>query len=118
MPKMVKIGPNPKFDAKTPEAKAAFEAAKKAGALEVPLLTARENVAASGGMYVILADVQAPVEAAPRSLEDMGNDELKAMMLTAGVIPQKQMKRADIIKAIRLKMDAIQIVDEDDIAAG
>ena len=117
MPKMVKISVNPKFEAKTPSAKAAVEAAKKAGVLDVALPTARENIAASGGLYMILPDVTAPAPAGPRALEDMGDDELKAMMLTAGITPQKRMKRSEIIKDLRLKMDAIQIDDDDEPGA-
>jgi hypothetical protein len=117
MPKMVSIGANPRFEAKTPEAKALLEAVRKAGPIQVAYPTARENILASGGLYMILSDEPAPVAAGPRALDDMGNDELKAMLLTAGVVPQKQMKRADIIKAIRQKMDAIQIVDDEESGA-
>ena len=43
----------------------------------------------------------------------MSNDELKMMMLRIGVNPQKQMKRGEVIKAIRLKMEAVTISDDD-----
>jgi ATP sulfurylase len=46
-------------------------------------------------------------------LDSMATEELKLMMLRVGVTPQKQMKRPEVIKAIRLKLEEIDIADDD-----
>ena len=86
MPAMVRIGPNPAFKPADEAEKKAFEFAKGKGPFETDYVNA---------------------------MEDMTNDELKQMMLVAGVTPQKQMKRPEIIKAIRLSMERVEIIDEE-----
>ncbi len=113
MPTMVKIAPNPAFKADSEEQKKAFAAAKAKGVIECDYVTAMENIRLGGSLYTLVTEETVASTSAPRRLEDMDSEELKTMMLTAGVTPQKQMKRAEIIKAIRLKLDAVTIVDED-----
>lgn len=111
MPQMVTLIPNPEYraDAAT---KASFEAAKKRGPFQVDYPTALENVKLSGGMYKIQQD-EAAQTTAPRQLEDMSNEELKLLMLQTGITPQKQMKRAEIIKAIQIKLGEVEITDDE-----
>jgi len=109
---MTSIIPNPNF---TPTAgqKLQFQAIKELGEISnIPITTAMENVKNSGGMYMIkpAAEEQA---IKPLAFEDMGNDELKVYLLRLGIEPQKQMRRAEIIKAIRLKMDAVEIIADE-----
>jgi hypothetical protein len=42
----------------------------------------------------------------------MSFEELKVMMLQTGVTPQKTMSKAQVIKLIRIKMDAFEITDD------
>jgi hypothetical protein len=102
---------NPEFKPE-PSQKAAHEEAKKKGPLvDLPYVTALENVRLSQGMYM-LKPTAAEQAAKPRELEDMTNDELKLLMLNTGVKTEKQMKRPEIIKSIRLKLAEIDIVDD------
>lgn len=104
---------DPNFKAESDEQKAALAAAKARGPLErVSMVTARENIRLSGGLYKIKPEATAEV-APVLDLDAMSNDELKMMMLRIGVNPQKQMKRAEVIKAIRLKMEAVTITEDD-----
>jgi hypothetical protein len=110
----VTLIPNPDFKPETEAQKAAFVAAKKAGPVErVPMVTAVENIKLSGGMYMIKADVAPAPSVATMDLDSMATEELKLMMLRVGVTPQKQMKRPEVIKAIRLKLEEIDIADDD-----
>jgi hypothetical protein len=117
MPTTVKLAVNPSFKAESQAQKDALAAAKSKGAIECDYVTAMENIRLSGGLYAIVTQEAVATTPGPRRLEDMDSDELKAMMLTAGVVPQKQMKRAEVIKAIRLKLEGIKIVDEDETGA-
>ena len=80
--------------------------------------TAFENIRLSGGMYRIkpegVAEASAPLKA--MSLDEMSNEDLKVMMLKLGVVPQKQMKRPEVIKMIRLKLAEVEITEEADVA--
>lgn len=116
MPLMVKIGPNPNWKPAKDDAAQAetFKAIKAKGIFETDYVNAMECVSNSRGMYAIVAADPKPVAEGPRALEDMTNDELKQMMLVAGITPQKQMKRGEVIKAIRLKLDAVEIADDED----
>lgn len=78
------------------------------------MITARENIRQSGGMYKMKPEAEAGPSAPDLtlSLDDMSNEDLKIMMLRVGVTPQKQMKRPEVIKAIRLKLADIDIEDE------
>jgi hypothetical protein len=112
----VTLIPNPNFQPQGAEQKATYAAIVKKGAMErVPMVTARENIRLTGEMYAIKSEAEAGPSAptAALSLDDMSNDDLKIMMLKAGVTPQKQMKRPEIIKAIRIKLAEIEVVDEE-----
>lgn len=115
MPAMVRIGPNPAFKPENDADKAALAAAKAKGPFETDYVNAMEAVKNSRGLYILIVEeAKTMASAGPRALEDMTNDELKQMMLVAGVTPQKQMKRPEVIKAIRLSMEKVEIIDEDD----
>ncbi|PZQ99206.1 MAG: hypothetical protein DI533_00415 [Cereibacter sphaeroides] len=111
MPRMVKIEANPDFKADDAGEKEAFAKIKKARPIEVDYVTAMENVSQSGGMYRIQPETT-QTEVVVRNLEDMTTEELKIQMLAVGVTPQKQMKRAEVISAIRIKLSEIEIADE------
>lgn len=105
---------NPDFKPETDAQKEALAAAKKAGPIErVPMITAVENIRQSGGMYAFKTEAQTAPSVATMDLDSMPNEELKLMMLRVGVTPQKQMKRPEVIKAIRLKLAEIDIGDDD-----
>ena len=113
----VTLIPNPDFEADTPEKKAAYADVKKRGPIDrVSMATALENIRLSGGMYRIkpegVPEASAPLKA--MSLDDMSNEDLKVMMLKLGVVPQKQMKRPEVIKMIRLKLAEVEITEEAD----
>lgn len=113
MPKMVTVKVNKDFKPSTPEEIEALKEAKKVPPRSLPYVTAMENVKNSRGLYVIASDEPGPAQApGPRALEDMTNDELKVMMLTTGIRPQKQMTRTEVIKSIRLKLAEVEIADE------
>jgi protein subunit release factor A len=81
---MVKLEVDPSFKAETPEQKAALAVAKKAGGFECDHSVAIDNIRMSGGLYRLVQDEAAQIEAVkPRTLEDFSNDELKVMMLPA-----------------------------------
>jgi len=104
--------PNPDYKPETAADKAAFEAAKKAGPIkDMAYVTAVENTRHSKGMYAIQSEAKAD-EVKARELEDMGTEELKVMMAQLGVKTEKQMKRPEVIKAIRIKLAEIDITDE------
>lgn len=111
MPDYVKVEANPDYKPKDAEEKAAFEAAKKAGVQELPVVTATENVRNSNGMFRIVPNQ--PVEA-PRgpNLDTMPIEDLKVLMLSLGIKTEKQMKRSDIVTLIRTKLDSVEIIDE------
>lgn len=117
MPKMMKLAINPAFRPENADQKRALEKERlRKTPLIVPHIVALEAVNYSKRMYVAseVDDMGEPQPSAVRDLEDMDNEELKRLMLQVGVTPMKQMKRPEIIKAIRLKMDAIEIVDDDE----
>lgn len=111
----VTLIPNPDYETTSPADKLTFADVKKRGALErVPMSTARENMRLSGGMYKIKPEAEAgpSVQTAAMSLDDMSSEDLKLMMLRVGVTPQKQMKRPEVIKAIRLKLAEVEVEDD------
>ena len=114
MPAMVRIGPNPAFKPADEAEKKALDFAKAKGPFETDYVNAMEAVKQSRGLYTLITEeAKTTVSSGPRALEDMTNDELKQMMLVAGVQPQKVMKRPEIIKAIRLSMERVEIIDEE-----
>lgn len=128
--KIVRVGPNPAYklpakpDAKaTAEAIAAWRAleanwaaVKESRVLNLPYVTAMDNVRNSGGMYAILPEAEAPgaVAAGIKMPEDMSADELKLTALQLGINMQKPMKKAALIAAVRSAMDAVQIIDDEE----
>ena len=113
MPTMVKLEVDPSFKAETPEQKAALAVAKKAGGFECDHSVAIDNIRMSGGLYRLVQDEAAQIEAVkPRTLEDFSNDELKVMMLNVGVKTEKQMTRAQIIALIRSRLDTVEVLEE------
>lgn len=115
MPKMVKVGPNDLYklpaDA-TPEMKAAWASIQKSRPVDLDYVTAMENIQHSGNMYRLIMDEPGTMDPGPRRLEDYSMEELKVMMLQVGVQTQKQMKRADVIRLIRAKLDEVEIEDD------
>jgi len=109
MPKMVKLELNPAYKPKDGDDMKAVK--KRLAAMRpVSYVTALENIRNSGGMLRI-ASSEPRVE--PKmQLEDMPTDQLKVMMLSAGATPSKKMmSRDEIIKVIRTKMDAFEVVE-------
>lgn len=111
MPLMVKIKPNPDYKP-SPATKKAFEDVKAAGTKTAAWVTAIEAIRNSDGMYVMEQEEAAPA-AEPRSLDDMPIEELKVMMLSLGVKTEKQMKRSDIVRLIRLKLDEVEVIEDE-----
>jgi hypothetical protein len=117
MPKMLKVGPNPNFNPKDPDQKAAFAKIKVERPRLLAYVTAMENIRLSGGMYSIISDDVEPAPAAARTLEDHSIEELKVMMLQVGVKPMKQMTKAGIIASIRKALDAVDVVADEETDA-
>lgn len=113
MPQMVKLAANKAFKT-TRETEADYALAKKQGEVLVDYVTAMENIQNSGGMYAIVPEGPvAPSPMAPRSLDDMDLTELKVMMLSLGIKTEKQMKKADVVRLIKAKMEEIDIVEDE-----
>lgn len=112
MPKMVKLAANPAFKPSESQ-KAAYDAAKKAGPVDMDYVTAMENIQLSEGMYAILPEEPGTPATAPRRLEDMDLTELKVLMLQLGIKTEKQMKKSDVISLVRRKMDEISISEDE-----
>jgi hypothetical protein len=113
--KTVRVGPNSGFKP-SPEQKDAWDKVKSGHPMVLSYTTAMENVKNSGGMYAILPE-DAPTVSATAVLmpEDMTRDALILTALQMGVdVSKKQMKKADLVKAIRLKMDDVQLLDDDE----
>lgn len=116
MPKYVYLDINPSYKPKTDEDKAAFESMKKnfRNHRPVAVVTATENLRRARGMLKIRPDNQ-PNIPAQIALEELPTEQLKVMMLTAGVTPtKKQMSRDEVIRSIRTKMDSIEVADDAD----
>lgn len=114
MPKMVTIEVDPSFAApKAAEEKAAWEAAKAKGPMQVPEVTAAEAVKYSRGMYRIRPEGRAPLPSAP-SLQELPLEELKRLYVSlGGKVTDKLLKRSEIITFISNKLDAIEVVDDE-----
>jgi hypothetical protein len=113
MPQLVKVQVAKGFKPETEADKKAMAAAQKAGVVEMDYVTAMENIRNGNGLYELVTGEPGPSQApGPRALEDMSSDELKVMMLTTGIRPQKQMTRAEVIKSIRIKLAEVEIADE------
>lgn len=110
MPKIVTLEPNPEYDHKS---SAEYIAIKKRGSFKVPHLTAIENIRMSKGMYSIAPEKKNKAQRINVDLEDMDPEDLKVMMLSLGVKTTKVMKRPDVIRLIRSKLEGVEIVEDD-----
>lgn len=121
MAKIVRIGPTPNFKP-SKEQVDTWAKIKGENPKSLPYVSAMENVKLSGGMYSLLPDAaEGPAPGvAIRMPEEMSRDELTLTALQLGVdMSRKQMKKAEIIAAVRQKMDAVVLLDdEDDDGAG
>ena len=125
--KMVRVGPNPNYklpalkDKASQEEKdawnalkASWAAVKESRVLTLPYVTAMDNVENSGGMYAILAEKAAETSSpGVRMPEEMTADELKLTALQLGVDLSKPMKKADLVKTVRLAMDKVMLLEDD-----
>lgn len=96
---------------------AAWEAVKANGPVErLPYATATENIRNSGGMYAFLpAKTEAPAATAVLMPEEMSEAALKLTALQLGIdMSKKGMKKSELVKAVRLAMDAVQFAAEDE----
>jgi hypothetical protein len=110
MNRMAKIGPNKAFQPADEAEAAVFETVKARGVLEVPYVTAMENIHNARGMYAIVPEPKPGQVTAPE-LEDMDRDTLLPMLLQLGVTPQRSMTKAQIIKSIRTKLALVQVAE-------
>ena len=91
---------------------AAAKSLKLPGGKTMDYATAMENVRLSNGLYEIEQEAPvAPAVSGPRDLEDMTVEELKLIIVQSGVKVEGKAKKADVIAAIRAKMDQIDIED-------
>lgn len=111
MPVMVTLAANPAYQP-TAETKAVYDEIKKKGPFLVDYVTAMENIANSGGMYAVVSQAAESAKAEVRRIEDMSLDELKVVMLSLGIKPEKQMKRTDVVRLVLSKMTDIDIVED------
>lgn len=117
--KMVMLEVNPDYKPPSAAHKKAYDAIIADGggrALKrpIPYVTAMENVVRSEGMIRVKRDEPKTGVKVEMNLEDMKTDQLKIMMLTAGVTPtKKQMDRSEIIQSIRTKMAALEVIEDD-----
>jgi len=117
---MVRVGPNPtyKLPKDTDAAKAAkpiWEKIKAERPMSMSYVSAMDNVKNSGGMYAILPEASAETSSpGVRMPEEMTADELKLTGLQLGVDLSKPMKKADLVKAVRIAMDKVQLLEDED----
>lgn len=114
MPLEAFIEPNPKFKP-TAKQEVAWEEVKKKGRVKTSYVTAKEAVRNSGGMYRIASDKPDAPAPKTRMLEDYELDELKALYFGMGnkMPTSKQLRKADMIAAIRKTWDAVEILDDE-----
>lgn len=110
MNRMAKIGPNKAFQPADEAEAAVFETVKARGVLDLPYVTAMENIQNARGMYAIVPEVKPGQIVAPE-LEELDRDALLPMMLQLGVTPQKAMTKAQIIRTIRTKLAQVQVAE-------
>lgn len=118
MPKTVTIEVDPAFTApKSGQGKAAYDSAKAKGPLQVSFVSAQEAVRNSGGMYRIKPEGAAPMpQATPLQSRSLG--ELKELYFAmGGKVSEKPLKRSELISFISAKMDAFEVVEDDEIQA-
>lgn len=112
MPSVVKLTFNPAFKPENEAEKSALSIAKKAGAFDTYESNAEEAIRNSRGLYMLVADERAPVPQQVRQVEDMTKEELVSMMASLGIQIEPKMKKADVITAIRAKMEAVELSDD------
>jgi len=110
---MVTIKPVRTFKGSAVDA-AVFKKVKEAGSKRVDYNTAIEAIHNSGGMYEIISDATAPNVAAVE-LDGMSTEQLKVMYFQLGAKRPngKQIRRSDMIQAIRLQLESIEVVDDE-----
>lgn len=113
--KMVRVGPAPGFKPAPAQAET-WAKIKGEQPKTLAYVTAMENVKLSGGMYAILPDEGAQtVAVGVRMPEDMTRDELVLTALQLGVdMSKKQMKKAELAKAVRLAMEKVALLEDDE----
>ncbi|QDP64847.1 MAG: hypothetical protein Unbinned5081contig1001_4 [Prokaryotic dsDNA virus sp.] len=106
MPKMMALEINPDFKAGKGQAESLKQLKATFKSKSLPEVTAMENVRNSQGMLrvKVAAPVTAPVVT---QLEDMPDNQLKLMMLSAGILPEGKVTRDEVIALLRAKMDEI-----------
>ena len=98
-----------------------WEKAVAKGSLVVPMSTAMEAIRNSKGMYRIKVDVPTEqVAVRETALEDMDTRSLKLLAMQAGINlggrgAKKQIARKDLIEAINLALEKIDIVEDDEV---
>lgn len=110
MPKLVTIHANPDYEQKNDKD---YLAIKKAGPKVVWYQTALENIRLSEGRFQIQPEQTQKAARINTDLEDMDVNDLKVMMLSLGIKTQKTMKKSDVIKSIRGKLEGVEIVEDD-----
>lgn len=111
MPKQVKIRPAKGFKSDDEKLKALH---KTLAPMTVSYQTALDNIRKSGGMYEMAPETPAVDTPKAPALEDMSLEDLKVLMLQTGVKTEKQMTRAQVITLIRKKLDAVELVEDDE----
>lgn len=117
MPKLVYMEVNPDFKPQSEDEKRLYAEVKKKGPpkRQVPYVTAVENIRHTRQMLQIQVDDPRTDVKVAIALEDMPTEQLKMMMLTAGVKPtKKQMSRDEIITSIRTKLAALEVTDSEE----
>jgi len=118
---MVTIEVEPGYKPKGADDHEQLALAKRIGPKEVEFTTALEAVENSRGLYRIRPDEPTrSVDPIPSTmpfgrLEDRSNEDLKLMMLNLGIRTEKQMRRSDIIRLINTKLEAVEILPEEDL---
>lgn len=108
MPKTVTIVKNPNYEIKHGD-KAIYDAIKPK---VVSYQTALENIRLSKGMYMISTAKPEPAASTAPRLEDMDLADLKVLMLQTGIKTEKQLTRSQVITLIRKKLEAVDLVED------
>ena len=112
----IEVTDEPKSFADVKFTKEDYLAAKKAGRVTVPMVTALQNVRLSHGLYRIVnvaPEVQVKSDVNP---DEMTNQELAQTMTAFGKPPRKKMARATAVAFVKKLMEeaAAMIGDEDE----
>lgn len=94
---------------------AAWEAATARGPVEVPYGTALEAVRNSNGLYRMVEEAEEAAVASPAlSVDAMDDLSLKLTAASLGLTLKKKMKRADLVDLVKRRLDAVELVDDDE----